>query len=114
MPIKNLLDISEMGKRLPIIAEQALGIALEKGVAVSIRLVPVDKGHLRDSITSVQKGLKGKMIAGDEEVKYAKFVEFGTSKMHARPFMRPGFAKAKKELPKQISRLIIKDLKKFM
>jgi HK97 gp10 family phage protein len=50
------------------------------------RLVPVDTGFLWSSI-------KGKTSGGSFEVKasarYASFVEFGTSKMAAQPFMTP-------------------------
>ena len=56
--------------------------------------VPVDTGALQ---MSIQKDVKwsGKKIQGEidagEGVEYAKMIEFGTSKMRARPFMRPAW-----------------------
>ena len=56
--------------------------------------VPVDTGALRASITKkvTREGHKtiGEIEAG-LGVPYAKMIEFGTSKMQARPFMRPAW-----------------------
>lgn len=55
--------------------------------------VPVDTGALQLSIKKsvTQKGGKttGTVSAGGGAVGYATMIEFGTSKMAARPFMRP-------------------------
>lgn len=48
------------------------------------RLAPVDTGHLRDSIHQVPHQPR---IQVDAE--YAGFVELGTEKMDAQPFVRP-------------------------
>lgn len=52
------------------------------------QIVPVKTGNLRRSIHSVFEngGLRG--IVGPS-VLYGKFVEFGTRRMAARPYMRP-------------------------
>lgn len=53
---------------------------------------PVDTGHLRNSIGSEFEGsgrsgeMTGTVTAG---ANYARFVEYGTSRMHAQPFMNP-------------------------
>lgn len=47
----------------------------------------VDTGHLRNSI-GVQKIGEGAYRVGTD-VKYALYLEFGTRRMAARPFMRP-------------------------
>ncbi len=56
--------------------------------------VPVDTGALQASITK-QVYWKGKKIIGEisagKGLTYAKMIEFGTSRMRARPFMRPAF-----------------------
>jgi HK97 gp10 family phage protein len=55
--------------------------------------VPVRTGALQMSITkSVSKN--GNVVTGKVETNspYAKFLEFGTSRMPARPFMRPALA----------------------
>lgn len=56
--------------------------------------VPVDTGALRGSITkkvsSTGSKVTGEIDAGQGLV-YAKMIEFGTSKMAPRPFMRPAW-----------------------
>lgn len=47
---------------------------------------PVATGALRDSITGSVRGLKGRV---DAPIRYATFVEFGTSRMSPQPFMTP-------------------------
>lgn len=51
-------------------------------------------GELRDSLT-VDVQDDGSVRVGSFGVPYAKYVEFGTSKMHAKPFMRPALARAR-------------------
>lgn len=48
---------------------------------------PVDTGRLRNSITHQQESENVEVIGSN--VSYASFVELGTSKMSARPFLRP-------------------------
>lgn len=52
---------------------------------------PVDTGRLRNSIThAVESGEKAVYIGTN--VEYAAFVELGTSRMKARPYLRPAAA----------------------
>lgn len=58
-------------------------------IAVTARsLAPVDTGALRGSIesVSVERGYSADVIAGAE---YAAYVEYGTYKMAAQPFLTP-------------------------
>jgi HK97 gp10 family phage protein len=58
-----------------------------------VRRAPVGfTGKLAESIKTSTQGLKGK-LAINVVVKpfYSRFLEFGTSKMSAKPFMRPAF-----------------------
>lgn len=80
---------------------------------------PIDTGTLRRSIAgSVTKRVKNESVTGEvrastlrtimvtnlkskkknkpQEIEYAKFVEYGTVKMPARPFMRQGLLRAEK------------------
>lgn len=66
------------------------------------QLAPVDTGRLRSSIQYVNVGLMKSMANTD--VSYSRPVEFGhvtrnhSSYVGPRPFMRPAFTQAKKEL----------------
>lgn len=72
--------------------EQAYDRALEKiGLTAekyARNLCPVDTGRLRNSIThTVDSGGKAAYIGTN--VEYAPYVEMGTSRMKAQPFLRP-------------------------
>lgn len=56
------------------------------------QLCPVDTGRLRSSISWAIVP-DGRSIAGvvGTDVEYAPYVEFGTVKMDAQPFLRPAF-----------------------
>lgn len=49
---------------------------------------PVDTGRLRNSITYETRTLQKEVYIGSN-VEYAPYVELGTSRMAARPFLRP-------------------------
>ena len=64
------------------IAGQAAVAALSEDVAVTARsMVPVDTGETYDSIQVTPEGV----VAGGAAI----YLEFGTYKMSAEPFMRP-------------------------
>lgn len=52
--------------------------------------VPVDSGRLKDAIHVEREGLgEYAVIAGDRDAWYGHFVEFGTVRTAARPFLAP-------------------------
>ena len=65
---------------------RGLEICGEKAESYAKALCPVDTGNLRNSITHFQSG-EDEYIA--TAVSYAPFVELGTRKMKARPYLRP-------------------------
>ena len=72
--------------------ESAINAALEKigllAEGYAQMKCPVDTGNLRASIThEVSEGEKAVYIGTN--VEYAPYVELGTSKMQAQPFLRP-------------------------
>jgi HK97 gp10 family phage protein len=71
------------------------------GAAVANRarqLAPVDTGKLRDSI-HYHFNANTLTLTVYADVPYAAFVEFGTSRMAAQPYLRPALA----ELPRFLS-----------
>ncbi len=86
-------------------------------VAEAQRLAPYETGTLRDSIMVADDRdarIYGKLNGGisvyigpvgsteDGDVYYAKFQEFGTRNMQARPFMRPAIAAKRPEAERLI------------
>lgn len=63
--------------------------------AVARSLCPVDTGRLRSSIV-MRKGRDGLgfYVEVGTNVSYAPFVEFGTSRQRAKPFLTPAIAQA--------------------
>lgn len=74
----------------------ALTGAVEEGLAAigltaesyAKDLCPVDTGRLRNSITNAVAAKEQAVIIGTN-VEYAAYVELGTTRMHARPYLRP-------------------------
>lgn len=89
-------------------AEQAAAMALE-ATALLIEgqakaLCPVDTGNLRNSITYEIEGNKARI---GTNISYSKFVELGTSKMAAQPFLSPAV-----EMNKDKFRVLLKNAQK--
>lgn len=79
-------------------------------------IVPVDTGRLKLSIQS-RAERKGDVVGAQvwsnasesesgKSVDYAAFVEFGTSKMKAQPYMRPALDKNKDRLMSELERVL--------
>jgi HK97 gp10 family phage protein len=56
-------------------------------------------GELVNSISAINEGKKSKVIVN---ANYAEFLELGTSKMRARPFILPSIQKVKKDLAQKL------------
>lgn len=70
-------------------------------------------GYLRDHIliaydkeTSVPGHIASYIVTWSKEAFYGRFVEFGTSKMSARSFLRPAFEATRGEVENAIGRVI--------
>ena len=89
MPVEVVFEshLGEFQEALESQLEQAL-IAIGMTAETYAKECPVDTGRLRNSIThEVDMGDKSVVIGTN--VEYAAFVELGTSKMRARPYLRP-------------------------
>jgi len=65
-------------------ALEAIGLQAE---GYAKRKCPVDTGNLRNSITHRQEDEETEVIG--TAVEYGKYVEYGTQRMAARPFLKP-------------------------
>lgn len=79
-----------------------LGIALKNNAEEikrsAVGSAPVDTGFLKSNInTSYPSDLKAEIKAG---ATYAGYVEYGTRKMAAQPFMRPAIEKQQSKMQK--------------
>ena len=66
---------------------QALEIIGGKAEGYAKKLCPVDTGNLRNSITHARYDENTEVIGTN--VEYAPYVELGTVRMAARPYLRP-------------------------
>lgn len=92
----------------PQIVQSAIEKTCLKIEADAVDLCPVDTGNLRGSITTEIGELEG---AVGTNVEYAEFVEFGTSKMPAQPFLYPAFAKNKNDVIENIKKNMEREVK---
>lgn len=65
--------------------------------------VPIDSGDLGSALEKRRSGsgatADARVGVWDEDAYYSQFVEFGTSKMAAQPFMYPNARQANKKVP---------------
>ncbi len=73
-----------------------------------------DSGRLAGSIHTITEAHEALIIAGRGQVKYAKMLEFGTSKMAERPFMYPALEKSKKWIIKRLNDAVVKAARKSL
>ena len=68
--------------------------------------VPVDSGRLKGSIMTQEVNDElvevGSGVKAGTEVEYAHYVEYGTSKMAAHPYLQPAVEKVRQKYPKMI------------
>lgn len=81
-------------------AMEAIGMQAERNVKLE---APVDTGRLRNSITHTASGDTAYV---GTNVEYAPYVEYGTYKMAAQPYLKPGVMEHIDEY-KQIAQEII-------
>ena len=89
LKVKGLTSQSKLGK---IVELAALEVEAE-----AKRNCPVDTGRLRNSITTAKEGKTTAYVGTNTE--YAPYVEFGTHKMRAQPYLRPAAEKVRQRLP---------------
>ena len=105
--IDNITDnvIAEVGKAIV-----KSGMLIERDAKINC---PVDTGYLRNSISAKYEGIGTdkptcEILIGAE---YATFIEYGTSKMAAQPFLRPAVEKNRDKINEMIKDAMKKKLK---
>lgn len=93
--------LSRLEKDAETITQEAVKQATLIADAEAKKKAPVDTGNLRASISMEVDGLEGTV---GTNVEYAPFVEYGTSRQPAQPFMEPAKYKAERELQKILKR----------
>lgn len=96
--------LNRLADRLAGVTNDAINEFADEVVTHMKGVVPVDTGKLRDSIEKKQEG--DSVSVGPRGVEYAEYVEYGTSRSPAQPYVRPTIEWAKKNGPKRIARRI--------
>lgn len=96
-----------------VITKEAIRIALVRG-ALKVELAakemcPVDTGRLRGSITTDKRYIQMFLVEVGTNVDYGPYVELGTKKMDARPYLFPAFFMFEGEIIKDIKKILDKD-----
>lgn len=139
--IKNLSGLKELAAALRELGPRVARNTLRRAVSSGARLIrdearikaPVDTGEMRKDImikreraakdvmsarysvfvlSGKKSRLAGKRRNVDKDSFYWKFVELGTSKMSARPFLRPAYEVKKEDAVKTIGDVIDAGIKK--
>ena len=96
-----LSDLKRIADGLSTGVKSALEAGGKAGLTEAQNKVPVKTGHLKGSLYYTVS--ESKLELGGK-ADYTKFVEFGTYRMPARPFIRPGSEIALKEVQNALPR----------
>ncbi|EJF01244.1 HK97-gp10 family putative phage morphogenesis protein [Liquorilactobacillus mali] len=80
------------------VTASAMRATVAKAQQTAQSIVPVRTGYLRQNIVVKPVKINGDTITGEfvaSQADYASYVEYGTYKMRAQPYMRPAVASAK-------------------
>lgn len=94
-------NLAEVFRQIEVEMDRRLNSVADRAVELAKKLAPVDTGALRDSIQKVNTEINNFRIIAT--VPYAQFVELGTRKMRARPFLAPAMFFARKALEQEFS-----------
>jgi HK97 gp10 family phage protein len=92
-------------ENIPWIAPVA---AAERVADIARGLAAVDTGEMRDKIKAVHLSKFSQVVAG---AKHSGYVEFGTYKMAAQPFMRPAVDQHTREILAYVKEAMIGEMK---
>ena len=93
--VKYTSHLDEVMKALESGVSEGLDLIGDRAQGYAQNLTPVDTGNLRASLKHEREDKHTEVVGAFNEsapykkVDYAKFVELGTSRMRAQPFLRP-------------------------
>ena len=113
--LRGIANLQQAMKDFPSIVREELGKAVEELAllieAKAKELCPVDTGLLRSSITPVVESWAAAFVGTNTE--YAPYVEFGTKKMAAQPFLEPAFLEGQKQASKVFGQAVSRAIARF-
>jgi len=102
-------------KKAPALIAEELATAVRDLVllveAEAKKLCPVDTGKLRASITPVIESWAAGYVGTNTH--YAPYVEYGTRKMDAQPFLEPAFLEGKRQASKVFGQAVSRAITRF-
>jgi len=102
-------------KKAPALIAAELGKAVRDVVLIveaeAKKRCPVDTGNLRSSITPVVESWAAGYVGTNTH--YAPYVEYGTERMRAQPFLEPAFLEGQKQASKIFGEAIARAIAQF-
>lgn len=83
--------------------DKALGLVADEMVKEARAIVPVRTGYLKSTIGVLNRTSNSVTVGASAS--YAKFVENGTSKMQAQPYLHPALRDAMRRYPEFFERV---------
>lgn len=110
--LEGIEDLIRKVRSYQVITKEAIRIALMRN-ALKVELAAkemcaVDTGRLRGSITTDKRYIQKFLVMVGTNVDYGPYVEFGTKKMDARPYLFPAFFMFEGEVIKDIKKILDK------
>ena len=96
-------NLAKAGSKTREAAEETVSQEVEDIQGDARRLAPRKTGALRTGIRALSNGLSGEVKS---TVRYATFVEHGTYRDKAQPYMAPAAMLARRRLPKRAANII--------
>ena len=96
-------DLARLEKAAPGAARKAVHLTALMVESDAKRFCPVDTGRLRSSILTDMWRTVAVAEVGTN-VHYGPYVEFGTSRMHAQPFLTPAAQKNARTLAQEVAK----------
>jgi HK97 gp10 family phage protein len=103
--VVNFNNIPQLSNRAQMAAEQVVAETAQNIEAHARTIVPVDTGRLRASIATTRDAPLQASI-GPRGVEYCVYVEYGTYKSRAQPYMRPAAEQARAPFIAAMSRIV--------